>query len=290
MQEFKKFIAITKVDAARREVYGVVTSEAPDKEGEICDYATTAPLYRAWSAEFETATEGRSLGNVREMHTQSAVGKITALDFNDDAKTISVRAQVVDDDAWKKCEAGVYTGFSHGGKYLKVWPDEAGEYRRYTAEPSEISLVDNPCNPEAHFEYVKADGSTEVRKFSVPSTQYSVPNADVDRVDEVDNMDGVDTAAAPTLSADADKGGATQKLAEENLAVENQELREQLATAEAALAEVNAQLEKLLAEPRTRKASGHLVNMSKARNDEPQPRRALGDRAVLKACLATPIE
>jgi hypothetical protein len=36
---------------------------------------------------------------------------------------------------------------------------------RYTAEPVEVSLVDNPCLPEATFAVLKADGSTELRKF-----------------------------------------------------------------------------------------------------------------------------
>jgi hypothetical protein len=162
--EFRKFIPIIKIDAAKREVYGIVTSEAVDKDGEICDYASTAPNYRAWSAEFEKATQGKSLGNVREMHANKAAGKVTSLDFDDAARRILIGAKIVDDEAWKKCEEGVYTGFSHGGAYVKVWQD--GPHKRYTAKPSEVSLVDNPCNPEAHFEYVKTDGSVEVRKFA----------------------------------------------------------------------------------------------------------------------------
>jgi hypothetical protein len=162
--QFCKFIPIVKIDAAKREVYGIVTSEAVDKDGEICDYASTAPHYKAWSAEFEKATDGKSLGNVREMHANKAAGKVTALDFDDAAKEIRIGARIVDDEAWKKCEEGVYTGFSHGGSYVKVW--NADGQKRYTAKPSEVSLVDNPCNPEAHFEYVKEDGAIEVRKFT----------------------------------------------------------------------------------------------------------------------------
>jgi hypothetical protein len=162
---FLKFIRLTKVDVAKREVYGVVTSEAPDKDGEICDYETTVPHYQAWSAEFEKSTDGKSLGNIREMHDNRAAGKVTCLEFDDVAREIRITAKIVDDDAWKKCEEGVYTGFSHGGEYVKVWTD--GGFRRYTAKPNEISLVDNPCNPEAHFEYVKADGTIELRKFFV---------------------------------------------------------------------------------------------------------------------------
>jgi hypothetical protein len=35
----------------------------------------------------------------------------------------------------------------------------------YSARPSEVSFVDSPCLPAAHFAYVKTDGSTELRKF-----------------------------------------------------------------------------------------------------------------------------
>jgi hypothetical protein len=167
---FQKFIAITKVDVAKREVYGVVTSETPDKDGEICDYASTVPHYQAWSTEFEKATEGKSKGNVREMHSHSAVGKVAELVCDDAAKTIAVRARIVDDEAWRKCQEGVYTGFSHGGEYVGELKPE-GAYKRYTAKPTEISLVDNPCNPDAHFEYVKLDGSVEMRKFVTPSAE-----------------------------------------------------------------------------------------------------------------------
>jgi hypothetical protein len=41
---FIKFIPITKVDAAKQEVWGVVTAEMPDKDGEICDYESTVPV------------------------------------------------------------------------------------------------------------------------------------------------------------------------------------------------------------------------------------------------------
>jgi hypothetical protein len=170
--EFRKFIPICKIDAAKREVYGIVTSEVVDKDGEICDYASTAPNYKAWSEEFEKATQGKSLGNVREMHANKAAGKVITLDFDDTARRIMIGAKIVDDEAWKKCEEGVYTGFSHGGSYEKVWQD--GAHKRYTAKPSEVSLVDNPCNPEAHFEYVKTDGTVEVRKFTTTeSTEHT---------------------------------------------------------------------------------------------------------------------
>lgn len=164
IKQFKKFIPFAKLDADKREVYGLVTSEAPDSDGEICDYKTTKPFYEKWSEGFQKATDGKSLGNVREMHQNIAAGKVVHLEFDDAAKQIWAVSKIVDDSTWNKCAEGVLTGYSHGGRYEgDPWAD--GEHRRYTANPTEISVVDVPANPEALFEYVK-NGKSEMRKFA----------------------------------------------------------------------------------------------------------------------------
>jgi hypothetical protein len=102
------------------------------------------------------------------MHGNVAAGKLIDIAFNDAQRRIEICGKVVDDAEWQKVEEGVYTGFSQGGRYLKRWPDpNAPDLVRYTAEPLEISLVDHPCLPEATFTVVKADGSTELRKFKI---------------------------------------------------------------------------------------------------------------------------
>jgi hypothetical protein len=163
MSELKLFIPITKVDEEKRLVYGIATAEEPDVAGEICDYETTVPYYKAWSERIEKASEGKSKGNLRSMHTSIAAGKITQISFNDAAKQIEICGKVVDDDEWKKVTEGVYTGFSQGGRYIKTWRD--GEYTRYTADPCEVSLVDNPCLPTATFTMLRMNGIEELRKF-----------------------------------------------------------------------------------------------------------------------------
>ena len=60
MDDMKIFVPITKIDAAQRLVYGVVTAERPDGSGEVCDYASTKPFYQKWSQNFASATDGRS--------------------------------------------------------------------------------------------------------------------------------------------------------------------------------------------------------------------------------------
>lgn len=164
MSVLRMFIPITKVDAARRLVYGLATAETEDRAGEICDYASTKPLYEKWSQEIAKSTRGKSFGNLRAMHGNIAAGKVTEITFNDAAKQIEICAKVVDDAEWAKVREGVYTGFSQGGTYKRRWTDAEGR-NRYTADPNEISLVDLPCLPQATFEMIKADGTIEQKHF-----------------------------------------------------------------------------------------------------------------------------
>jgi hypothetical protein len=144
----------------------VVTAETPDASGEVCDYASTKPFYQTWSRKFAERSGGKSCGNLRAMHANVAAGKLVGIAFNDEHKRIEICGKVIDDGEWQKVEEGVYTGFSHGGRYVKRWPDpDRPSLTRYTAEPLEVSLVDHPCLPEATFAVIKADGSTELRKF-----------------------------------------------------------------------------------------------------------------------------
>ena len=164
MSGLRVFIPLSKIDVEKRLVYGIATAEEPDLSGEICDYASTKPLYQKWSDDVKKASGGKSVGNLRSMHGSTAAGKVTDIAFNDDARTVEICAKVVDDGEWKKCLEGVYTGFSQGGSYVKRWDDEATGLKRYTADPIEISLVDVPCLPTATFNVIKADG-LEKRAF-----------------------------------------------------------------------------------------------------------------------------
>lgn len=164
MADLSLFIPITKVDATQHLVYGVATAEVEDRAGEICDYASTKPHYERWSDEIARSTGGKSLGNLRAMHGSVAAGKVVAITFNDEARQIEICAKVVDDGEWLKVTEGVYTGFSQGGSYDRRWTDADG-LTRYTAMPNEISLVDLPCLPQAHFEMIKLDGTRELRAF-----------------------------------------------------------------------------------------------------------------------------
>lgn len=157
-----------KVDDAKREVWGIVTAEEPDKDQEVCDYATSLPFYKAVVDEMSKATEGENLFPLREMHQLNAIGKCIGVEFRDADREIFMGFKVVDDDAWKKVQERVLTGFSHGGVVIKSWDDPVYDgCRRYTADPSEISLVDNPCLGAAHIQHIKSDGSVELWKVNL---------------------------------------------------------------------------------------------------------------------------
>ena len=160
----KVFAQITKVDEAKREVWGRAAQEVPDHSGEILDYETSKPFFEQWSSDVAKASDGKSLGNVRSMHGNVAAGKVINMAFDDTSKAINIGVKVVDDNEWQKVLEGVHTGFSIGGKYVKRWPD--GDLTRYTADPGEVSLVDRPCIPTAtFFDVVKADGAIEKVAF-----------------------------------------------------------------------------------------------------------------------------
>lgn len=183
LKSFRKFIPLFKVEEqtdGTLHVYGLVTAEKPDQVDEICDYESTKPFYQKLVARYMKVTssvEGMetSLAPLREMHQLKAVGCGKSIDFMDDKKEILMGFHVVESEACKKVKAGVLIGFSQGGDYVKTWPK--GKYTWYTADPGEVSLVDSPCLEDAviytlaekTFAYVKADGSTELRKFQVQS-------------------------------------------------------------------------------------------------------------------------
>lgn len=200
--DFRLFIPITKVDAGKRLVYGTIAEEIPDRAGEIMDYATSAPEFQAWSDGISKATDGANVGNLRAMHGNVAAGKLTSISFDEANKKIEACGKIVDDAEWNKVLEGVYTGFSMGGKYGKRWKDaDAPHLTRYTALPAEVSLVDNPCIPTATFEVVKADGSTELRKFKPHAAAASPAEEALAKL-----YDAIETAAAKSMDRAMEHG------------------------------------------------------------------------------------
>lgn len=161
------FFQLTKVDEQKRLVYGRAAAQVRDRVGETFDYATSKPNFEKWSKSQSEASMGKSAGNVRAMHKDIAAGIIVpgGMTFNDADRAIDMVVKVTDDNEWNKTLSGTYTGFSIGGRYAKKWAGEDGS-THYTAEPSEVSLVDRPCIPSAtFFEIQKADGALVKMEF-----------------------------------------------------------------------------------------------------------------------------
>ncbi len=140
------FAPITRIDAERREIEVTATSEALDAYGTIFDYAASRDAFRRW------------LGNVREMHDNVAVGRRVAVICDDAARQIRVRLRISRgaESTWQKILDGTLCGASIGATNV-VWDeaqrtDAAGQEATVRVATRydlvELSLVDNPANPD----------------------------------------------------------------------------------------------------------------------------------------------
>lgn len=163
------FAKLAKYDEATGYFEAVATDETVDAAGEICDYPTSAPLFREWSDTIKAATGGKSHGNVRAMHKAIAAGTLASIEFDDTAKAIKVSGFAVDPVEKMKLGKGCYTGLSIGGNQVgEMWECPTTKAKRYTCQPTEISLVDYPCNGNAFFTVVKDGAGGTIRKFLEP--------------------------------------------------------------------------------------------------------------------------
>lgn len=129
---------IAKVDAEQRMVWGYASTEAEDDQGECVSRDALAAALDDYMR----------FANIREMHRQSAVGVATEATVDD--RGLYVGARIVDSEAWEKVVAGVYKGFSIGGR---VTARDPADRRLITGlRLNEISVVDRPANPEAVFD------------------------------------------------------------------------------------------------------------------------------------------
>ncbi len=126
-------------------VWGYASTQTRDDQGEIINRDAIA----------DALPEYMKLGNIREMHQLSAVGK--AKEAQMDENGLFLGAKVVDPLAWEKVKEGVYSGFSIGGRVTKRDSDDPKTITGLVL--SEISLVDRPANPDALFDVWKSADS-----------------------------------------------------------------------------------------------------------------------------------
>jgi hypothetical protein len=186
MPQFTKYFPLVKVDEVAHTITGLATAEIPDKDGEICDYEyAKAHSFPDWSNEAAQSTKAAgqdiSYGNIRLQHSLEMAGKVSAPPSFDDAeKAVYLTTEPISETIWTKAKQGYLRGFSIGGGY--AWRKcndckadipqgnqcskcKTAVLIRYGACISETSYVDNPALKAATFSLVKADGSTEIKKF-----------------------------------------------------------------------------------------------------------------------------
>jgi hypothetical protein len=167
-------LPFAKVDKERRIVSGFASLDNLDKQNDIVTSEASMDAF----AKFR--------GNIREMHTPSAVGKMVSFKedkyFDPESKKfysgvfVSAYISKGAQDAWEKVLDGTYTGFSIGGRMNK-WDDAYDEKSdtqiRIIKEYDlvELSLVDSPANQFANImsvekvdgiDVVKGDGSNTI--------------------------------------------------------------------------------------------------------------------------------
>ncbi len=182
----KLFAEITKIDEEQRMVYGYASTAALDSQGEIIKV----------DAIESALPDYMKFANIREMHTNSAVG--VAKEASMDEKGLYIGAKVVDESAWQKVKEKVYKGFSIGGRATAR--DETDKHIITAITLSEISLVDRPANPEAVFDVFKA----ETPKRELKQTwNCGVPGHEhVLKADALKCIDSVDSLMAGGLTND----------------------------------------------------------------------------------------
>jgi hypothetical protein len=140
------YAPIVRMDETRREIELCATSEAVDSYGTIFDYEASRDAFARW------------IGNVREMHERKAVGSRVGVRFDDAARKVYVTIRVSRgaQGTWEKVLDGTLRGASIGASNVDWQPrvvSDGGQTRsvhvarRY--DLVELSLVDNPSNPDA---------------------------------------------------------------------------------------------------------------------------------------------
>jgi phage head maturation protease/phage shock protein A len=145
MRFFSEIQKIEPLQDGTVKAYGYASAPVRDSHGEI---VTAAAMSKA-------IDEYMRFPAVRAMHrSDNAAGRCLEISLDDNERTAFV-AHIVDDDAVKKVKAGVYRGFSIGGRIKKRNPQDPSIIQEIDLR--EVSLVDRPSCPEATLDLWKRD-------------------------------------------------------------------------------------------------------------------------------------
>lgn len=162
-----------------RLVIGIASTPEPDGQSGVWEGRPYAGDIIDPAAMRDALADYMQYANVREMHRNQAAGTVERAEQTADGAT-RIAVRVVDDDAWKKVKAGVYKGFSIGGKALRAQleklPDGRVVRRILKLLLTEISLVDRPANAGARILVFKRDGG------DMPDDETTTAGQDTDAV------------------------------------------------------------------------------------------------------------
>jgi len=168
---------IIRVDAERREVVARATSTSKDSYKTAFDYKGSKEAFAKWR------------GNIREMHDpHKAVGRAFDVIPRDDEEAIDlvIRISKGAEDTWQKVLDGTLAGASIGARNAEyeeriVDGEKIPVYTRY--DLVEVSLVDNPSNPDCNIAVIRSNGD-QLETTDVVDQEEVAEVTDTEQVDE----------------------------------------------------------------------------------------------------------
>jgi len=263
------YAPISKIDEEKRMVYGYATTPTQDSQSEVVDL----------EASFEAVDEWKQWANIKEMHRADTAAGIAPIIEKHVGVGVYIGAEIVDDQAWRKCQKKVYKGFSIGGSVIERKGNRITKYRL-----NEISLVDRPANPDSVFMVAKrddtnasateADGGVSMEKnmetTPIPVAGEAPPKAETEAVVAKAEVPKVETPVTETPAPTIDYKAEFEKLLAANKDMEKAlaERKEQDVVADAILKAV----EKL--EPKIKKVHEEVSTAPKSEEEKTEEMKA----------------
>lgn len=196
MSDTTVFVPITKsienIDGSRT-VFGVMSDETLDLDQQIIDYGWLKSAAPDWFGKW---------ANIREQHAPIAIGKGQTLDLNDQDHAAILASKIVDEQAVRKVDEGILSGYSVGIKDARVVHDTAAPNGRIVGgKLVEVSLVDHPANESCKVSVVKAAKSGELE---VANGIAKVAQGDVDKLADPDSRKAPLSTSAQNDLPDSD--------------------------------------------------------------------------------------
>jgi len=163
-----------KINKEQRIVTGIATADNLDLEDDVVNFEASVEAFSNW------------IGNIREMHSPIAVGKlidwrVVPVIYKGKAYQgieVSIYISKGAESTWQKILDGTLRGFSIGGSISRREKRMSEEVGRFVTEImgytlGELSVVDNPANPAGMFAMIKSvGGSLEYVAESVQDVFY----------------------------------------------------------------------------------------------------------------------